>query len=104
MGDPVQYINPSVKLIHTFKGFVKHYDILVMATGSSALCLASTGIEKDGVFLYRTTEDLHLIAIHAKKAQKRARVIGGGLLGLEAAKALIDSAYRTHMLLSSRRG
>ncbi|MGN6436996.1 MAG: nitrite reductase large subunit NirB [Agriterribacter sp.] len=89
LGDPVQYIKPSVKLLHTFKGYIKHYDILVLATGSSAFVPKIEGIEKDGVFLYRTIEDLHLIQSYAKKANK-GTVIGGGLLGLEAAKALLD--------------
>lgn len=89
LGDPVQYIRNSIKLLQTFKGYVLHYDILVMATGSSAFVPRIEGIEKDGVFLYRTIEDLHLIKAYAKKA-KRGAVIGGGLLGLEAAKALLD--------------
>lgn len=89
LGDPVQAINRSAKLVHTFKGFVKHYDILVMATGSSAFVPRIEGVEKEGVFLYRTIEDLYLIQSYAAKV-KTGTVIGGGLLGLEAAKALID--------------
>ena len=89
LGDPVQAINRSAKLVHTFKGFVKHYDILVLATGSSAFVPRIEGIEKEGVFLYRTIEDLYLIQSYAAKV-KTGTVIGGGLLGLEAAKALID--------------
>jgi nitrite reductase (NADH) large subunit len=46
-------------------------------------------VEKQGVFIYRTIEDLEFISDWAKKAKKGA-VIGGGLLGLEAAKALLD--------------
>lgn len=89
LGDPVQYIRNSIKLLQTFKGHLVHYDILVMATGSSAFVPRIEGIEKDGVFLYRTVEDLHLIQSYAKKS-KYGAVIGGGLLGLEAAKALLD--------------
>ncbi|MBX2921228.1 MAG: nitrite reductase large subunit NirB [Chitinophagaceae bacterium] len=98
LGDPVQYIKPSVKLLHTFKGYIKHYDILVLATGSSAFVPKIEGIEKDGVFLYRTVEDLHLIRSYAPKA-KKGTVIGGGLLGLEAAKALLDLGIQdTHVI------
>ncbi|MBX3256028.1 MAG: nitrite reductase large subunit NirB [Chitinophagaceae bacterium] len=98
LGDPVQYIKPSVKLLHTFKGYIKHYDILILATGSSAFVPKIEGIEKDGVFLYRTIEDLHLIQSYAPKANK-GTVIGGGLLGLEAAKALLDLGIsNTHVI------
>src|SRR5690606_5339080 len=47
------------------------------------------GTDKDGVFVYRTIDDLEKIEAYASKA-KSATVLGGGLLGLEAAKALID--------------
>ncbi|MEZ5055341.1 MAG: nitrite reductase large subunit NirB [Chitinophagales bacterium] len=87
--DPVLYIRNSIKLLQTYKGYVMHYDILVMATGSAAFVPNIDGIDKRGVFLYRTIEDLHLIQSYAKKV-KRGAVIGGGLLGLEAAKALLD--------------
>lgn len=98
LGDSVQYIHPSIKLLHTFKGHIKHYDILVLATGSSAFVPKIEGIEKDGVFLYRNIEDLQLIQSYAKKAARGA-VIGGGLLGLEAAKALLDLGITdTHVI------
>ncbi len=47
------------------------------------------GVEKEGVFVYRTIEDLEMMGSYAKRARKGA-VLGGGLLGLEAAKALLD--------------
>lgn len=94
LADPVQYIRSSIKLLQTFRGHVLHYDVLVLATGSSAFVPRIEGIEKDGVFLYRTVEDLHLIRSYAKKAKKGA-VIGGGLLGLEAAKALLDLGIKS---------
>ena len=52
------------------------------------------GVEKEGVFIYRTIEDLEMMQAHAQKA-KRGAVIGGGLLGLEAAKALLDLGLST---------
>ncbi|MGL6267430.1 MAG: nitrite reductase large subunit NirB, partial [Chitinophagaceae bacterium] len=59
------------------------------ATGSSAFVPSIPGIEKMGAFIYRTIEDLEMMTKWAKTARKGA-VIGGGLLGLEAAKAMID--------------
>lgn len=103
LGDPVQAINRTAKLVHTFKGFVMHYDILVLATGSSAFVPRIEGVEKEGVFLYRTIEDLYLIQAYAAKA-KTGAVIGGGLLGLEAAKALLDLGIaNTHVIEFAQR-
>ncbi|MCU0341159.1 MAG: FAD-dependent oxidoreductase, partial [Spirosomaceae bacterium] len=65
------------------------YDYLVLATGSAPFVPNIAGVEKDGVFVYRTIEDLEMMQSYATKARKGA-VIGGGLLGGEAAKALLD--------------
>ena len=89
LGDPISQINRINKTVDSFKGLTIPYDILILATGSSPFVPSITGIEKKGVYLYRTIEDLDLIATWAKKSKKGA-VIGGGLLGLEAAKALLD--------------
>ncbi len=89
LGDPIQQIDRSNKTVHSFKGITETYDYLVLATGSSAFVPAIPGVEKQGVFIYRTIEDLEMMRDHAGKAKKGA-VIGGGLLGLEAAKAMLD--------------
>lgn len=89
LADPVRHIDRTAKTIHSFKGITASYDILILATGSSAFIPSIPGIEKQGVFIYRTIEDLELMTAYAKKATKGA-VIGGGLLGLEAAKAMLD--------------
>jgi nitrite reductase (NADH) large subunit len=89
IGDPVQEIDRQNKTIHSLKGLTLQYDYLVMATGSSAFVPDLPGLEKDGVFVYRTIEDLELIKACAANA-KSGVVMGGGLLGLEAAKALLD--------------
>jgi len=65
------------------------FDYVVFATGSAPFVPPIAGIEKEGVFVYRTIEDLEAIKAYAVHA-KRATVIGGGLLGLEAAKAVVD--------------
>jgi nitrite reductase (NADH) large subunit len=89
LGDPIAQINRSAKMVDSHKGLTLPYDILILATGSAAFVPPIPGTEKDGVFIYRTIEDLELMAAWAKKAKKGA-VIGGGLLGLEAAKAMMD--------------
>ncbi|HEY4327366.1 MAG TPA: nitrite reductase large subunit NirB [Mucilaginibacter sp.] len=98
LDDPIQEINRTDKTIHSLKGLTLKYDYLVLATGSSAFVPDIPGIEKDGVFVYRTIEDLELIKAYAANA-KNGAVMGGGLLGLEAAKALIDLGIKeTHVI------
>ncbi len=89
LGDPVAQINRDVKTVDSHLGLTVPYDVLILATGSSAFVPPIPGVEKNGVFIYRTIEDLEMMTAWAKKAKKGA-VIGGGLLGLEAAKAMID--------------
>lgn len=89
LNDPVKEIDRATKTIHSSKGLTVDYDYLVIATGSAPFVPDIPGIDKEGVFVYRTIEDLDLIASYAAQA-KTGAVLGGGLLGLEAAKALID--------------
>ena len=89
LSDPIRHIDRAAKTVHSFKGITETYDYLILATGSSAFVPSIPGVEKEGVFIYRTIEDLELMTTYAKKA-KRGAVIGGGLLGLEAAKAMLD--------------
>jgi nitrite reductase (NADH) large subunit len=98
LNDPVQEINRSEKTVHSLKGLTIKYDYLVLATGSSAFVPDIPGVEKEGVFVYRTIDDLDLIKAYAANAKVGA-VMGGGLLGLEAAKALIDLGIQeTHVI------
>jgi len=98
LDDPIQEINRTAKTVHSLKGLSLKYDYLVLATGSSAFVPDIPGIEKEGVFVYRTIEDLDLIKAYAANA-KNGAVMGGGLLGLEAAKALIDLGIsETHVI------
>ncbi|MEO6850445.1 MAG: FAD-dependent oxidoreductase, partial [Mucilaginibacter sp.] len=98
LNDPILEINRTNKTIHSLKGTTLNYEYLVLATGSSAFVPDIPGVEKDGVFVYRTIDDLELIKAYAANAKVGA-VIGGGLLGLEAAKALIDLGIsETHVV------
>jgi len=98
LGDPVLEIDRGKKVIRSFKGVEESYDYLVFATGSSSFVPRIAGTDKEGVFVYRTLEDLNLIARHAPNCRSAA-VIGGGLLGLEAAKAMLDLGIQdTHVV------
>lgn len=96
-GELVTEINPEFKTITTHKGTVQSYDKLILATGSSPFVPPIPGVDKDGVFVYRTIEDLNDIIAYGEHI-KRAAVMGGGLLGLEAAKALLDMGLETHVI------
>ena len=98
LGDPVQSIDRAAKTVRSRNGVITHYDYLIFATGSSAFVPPIPGVEKEGVFIYRTIEDLEMMTAYAKKVKKGA-VIGGGLLGLEAAKAMLDLGIsNTHVI------
>jgi len=65
------------------------YDKLIIATGSLPMVPAIENVNTPGVFVFRTINDCQLIASYARRC-RRAIVIGGGLLGLEAARGLIE--------------
>ncbi|PWC12534.1 nitrite reductase (NAD(P)H) small subunit [Brenneria corticis] len=73
------------------------YDQLVIATGSYAFVPPIAGNTRPGCLVYRTLDDLDAIAEQAKKS-KTGVVIGGGLLGLEAANALRQLGLETHVV------
>lgn len=92
----VTAIDPSTKRV-TAGADTYTYDVAVLATGSDAFVPPLPGIEKPGVFVYRTIEDLDAIRSYAKRC-KHATVMGGGLLGLEAAKAVHDMGLTTSVI------
>lgn len=97
-GDPVSSIDREQKTVRSFHGITESYDVLILATGSAAFVPPIPGVNKQGVFLYRTIEDLEMMKAWAPNVKSGA-VIGGGLLGLEAAKAMIDLGIRdTHVI------
>jgi len=95
-------INREQKTVHTHQDKTYSYDYIVLATGSSAFVPPIDGVEKEGVFVYRTIEDLDAIMAYAKKIKQNgsteAAVLGGGLLGLEAAKAVRDLGLNPHVV------
>lgn len=96
-GECVVKLDSTAHFIQTHTGLKIEYDKLILATGSSAFVPPVPGVEKEGVFVYRTIEDLDAIISYSKGAT-RAAVIGGGLLGLEAAKATLDLGLETHVI------
>lgn len=86
-GEKVVEINRIEKWIKTDNGTQESFDKLILATGSVPFIPAIDGIENEGVFSYRTINDLLEINKYRLKV-KNAVIIGGGILGLEAARAL----------------
>lgn len=90
------------KTITTHLGNTIQYDYLVLATGSSAFVPPIKGSDKEGVFVYRTIEDLDAMMAYAKKVKQKgateAAVLGGGLLGLEAANAVLGMGLNAHVV------
>lgn len=97
LGDRANAIDRAAKVVRSDKGVEIQYDRVIIATGSYPFVPPVPGIDKNGVFVYRTIEDLkHIIDYSAKS--KSCAVIGGGLLGLEAAKAAFDLELETHVI------
>ena len=90
-------IDTTAQTVTTNHGDVISYDKLVLATGSYAFVPPIPGNDRENCFVYRTIEDLDAIRAASLKA-KTGVVIGGGLLGLEAAKALRDLDLETHVV------
>lgn len=88
VGDPLAH--PGAVIVH-------EYDVLVLATGAAPFVPPVEGRGKDGCFVYRTIEDLEAIRA-ASAAATSGVVIGGGLLGLEAANALVQLGLDTHVV------
>ena len=97
VGDRAAQIDRARKVVVSEKGWEVPYDRVVLATGSRPFVPPIPGVNKRGVFVYRTIEDLDAIIEYAKDARSCA-VIGGGLLGLEAAKAAFDLGLQTHVV------
>ncbi|MEQ1527780.1 MAG: nitrite reductase large subunit NirB [Methylococcales bacterium] len=97
IGDKAAEIDRDKKIVTSAKGVSIAYDKLVLATGSYPFVPPVPGHDRAQCLVYRTIEDLEAMAA-AAKVGKVGAVVGGGLLGLEAAKALKDLGLQTHVV------
>lgn len=97
IGDKVTTIDRHTQQVTTQSGHVEHYDTLILATGSYPFVPQIPGNEQPHCHVYRTIEDLQAIEASSKISQSGV-VIGGGLLGLEAANALKSLGLKTHVV------
>jgi nitrite reductase (NADH) large subunit len=97
LSDKAATIDRVAKTVTSAKGVSVVYDKLVLATGSYPFVPPVEGHDRAQCLVYRTIEDLEAMAAAAKTG-KVGTVVGGGLLGLEAAKALKDLGLETHIV------
>jgi nitrite reductase (NADH) large subunit len=89
-GDPVVKIDRTRSKVETGSGVVRDYDRLLLATGSNPFIIPVPGADKEGVIGFRDIADVEAMLDTAKN-YRNAVVIGGGLLGLEAANGLMKN-------------
>ena len=97
LNDRVVAIDRQRKVVSSGRYREVPYDKLVLATGSYPFVPPIPGRDRRGCYVYRSIEDLEVIRAAAKRARV-GTVVGGGLLGLEAAKALHDLGLETHVV------
>ncbi|GAA0374160.1 nitrite reductase large subunit NirB [Microbispora corallina] len=101
LGGRVTAIDRERRTVTTEAGETEPYDVLVLATGSAPFVPPVPGRDLPGCFVYRTIEDLDAIR-EASRGAGAGIVIGGGLLGLEAADALRGLGLETHVVEMSK--
>lgn len=100
LGQEVVEIDRDACSVRTQKGDRFEYDVLVLATGSEPQRPPMDGLDLPGVHMFRDLSDVAAIAERVQSA-KAAVVIGGGLLGLEAAKLLRDAELSVEVVEAS---
>ena len=90
-------VDRRIKTVTTADGEVLPYDKLVLATGSNPFVPAVPGRDRPHCYVYRTIEDLEKMKAAGARSHSGV-VVGGGLLGLECAKALRDMGLETHVV------
>ena len=105
LGDPCVRIDRRKRTVRTASGRRVRYDALVLATGSAPFVPPVPGHDLPGCYVYRTPEDLDAIRGAAQRAmqttvagRRSGVVVGGGLLGLEAAHALRQLGLSPHVV------
>ncbi|KZL22161.1 Nitrite reductase [NAD(P)H] [Pseudovibrio axinellae] len=96
-GEKITSVDRDAKTVTSAGGITASYDKLVIATGSSPFIIPVEGHELEGVLVYRDLDDVDAM-LSAAKSGGRAVVIGGGLLGLEAAAGLKEQGMDVTVL------
>ncbi|EDY87643.1 nitrite reductase (NAD(P)H), large subunit [gamma proteobacterium HTCC5015] len=97
LNDRAVRIDRENKIVHSSQGLALQYDKVVLATGSYPFVPPVPGHDREHCLVYRTIEDLEAIMASGQQSKVGA-VVGGGLLGLEAANALKQMGLETHVV------
>ncbi|WP_432509078.1 nitrite reductase large subunit NirB [Kineococcus auxinigenes] len=106
-GVAVERVDTFAKVVHDATGATTPYDVLVLATGATPFFPSMDGLRRedgsllDGVFAFRTLDDTRAL-LAAARTHRRAVVIGGGLLGLEAAHGLATHGVQVDLVHSPK--
>jgi nitrite reductase (NADH) large subunit len=104
-GSVVTYIDKEIKVIELASSAHIHYDELIIATGSRSAKIPAENQNIEGIFNFRDIADTQKIQAFAKQkgsSSKQAVVIGGGLLGLEAAYGLASSGVEVTLIYRNK--
>jgi nitrite reductase (NADH) large subunit len=96
-GETITTINTEEKKVISDQGREVEYDELIIATGSKSFILPIPGADKIGVTGFRDIKDCEMM-IKSAEQYKKAVVIGGGLLGLEAARGLLNLGMKVDVV------
>jgi nitrite reductase (NADH) large subunit len=96
-GEAVTAVDRANRLVTGANGTVRPYDVLILATGSNPMIIPFPGHDLPGVIAFRDIADVGTM-LEASRTQSHAVVIGGGLLGLEAANGLARNGMDTTVL------
>lgn len=97
VGEEIIKLNIDKKILYSNKGTKVEYDKVIFATGSSPFIIPIPGADKQGVTGFRDIKDCETM-IETAKQYKKATVIGGGLLGLEAARGLLNLGMKVDVI------
>jgi NAD(P)H-dependent nitrite reductase large subunit/NAD(P)H-dependent nitrite reductase small subunit len=96
-GDPVVALDRRRRVVKSSKGIEVAYDRVLLATGSRPITIPLPGRELSGVMSFRDLQDVDVM-MQATRTHKRAVVIGGGLIGLEAATGLLKQGMEVSVI------
>lgn len=99
LADRAIHIDRDLRIVRSMKGISVEYDHLILAMGAYPRVPPLQGIQKQGVFVYRTADDLEHIVSAARKCSSCA-VLGGGLSAMEISDAVYQLGLRTHIIHS----
>ena len=101
LGNPATKVDPQTQQVHLASNDILEYDNLLIATGSSPKALRIPGEDLAGVFTLKTVDDADKL-VKAAAGMEDVVIIGGGLIGLQAANALYAEGRNIRIVIGSK--